>query len=339
MFEKLITDLKKSLPESLRKKLGGAEDLEEEVESAEEETESEDVEIDATSAEEEKKKKMKSMAIKVIVIIGLGYFALDEFVLKGMQQQSEADIFAQAPKRKKAKVVKPAEETAAAAATDPAATPATTEIPTEPVLGSNSVPDSDPTMSSDPTTEATAPIENINVLDKSAETTAPPVEPTVEEPVVTETRVPEASVDQRLDQLVENVEPAVTPTQTSTVSDSSTSTSAVEEIKVPSQGEVVEKVEKSTPSMSSMIVDSVVETPPPAYDQMGRGLVYNCKDKYWACLDKPAYVTCNKNMKWNKSKGNSNECVVSNIYGSDEDCAKVQKFNVSTNASTSFCAN
>ena len=92
--------------------------------------------------------------------------------------------------------------------------------------------------------------------------------------------------------------------------------------------------------MASKIVDDVaVETAPPPYDQLGRGLVYNCKDKYWACVDKPAYVTCNKNMKWNKSKGNSAECVVQAIYGSDDDCAKVQKYNVSTSQATTFCQN
>lgn len=321
MFEKLITDLKKSLPESLRKKMGGAEDLDEE-EVSEEETESDDSDA-ASSSDEEKKKKRNSMIIKVIIILGIGYFAVDEFVLKAPKEPTVEELLAKAPKRKRPKPVKPAAEAGAAAtadagntaATTPAAETHTAEAPTD-------------VSSSTPST-ADAPIENINVLDKSADTTttAPASEPEPEHTsAVTETRVGESSVDQKLDQLVDNVE------QTAP-------SSPIEEIKIPSHTESPTQVGQKgeVPSMASKIVEGITETPPPAYDQVGRGLVYNCKEKYWACLDKPAYVTCNKNMKWNKSKGNPAECAVSNIYASEEDCAKVQKYNVSTNASTAFC--
>lgn len=322
MFEKLITDLKKSLPESLRNKLGGADNSGEEEESDEVETDS-NVVADSSS-EEEKKKKMKSMIIKVIIILGLGYFALDEFVLKGMQQESENEIVAQAPKKaKKAQItteeVPPADTTVSSEGTPPVEAPG--DAPVEaPVTESDS--------SSTAVSEA-PPIENINVLEKTEETTSsgpvaqveaqPAAQP--EEQVVSETRIGESSVDQKLDQLVDNVEETAT-------------TNPIEEIKIPSSDEVV-----APPSMASKIVEGVVETPPPAYDQVGRGLVYNCKDKFWACLDKPAYVTCNKNQKWNKSKGHAIECAVADIYSSEEDCAKIQKYNVSTNASTAFCQN
>ena len=318
MFEKLITDLKKSLPESLRKKMGGAEDPDDDTQLDVTSEESDDTELDEA---EEKKKKMKSMIIKVIVILGLGYFALDEFVLKGMQGPSEADIFAQAPKRKRPKPPKKVEPAAATEST--AAIETTDALP--PV-------DTVATASPTETTEipVTPPIENINVMDKSepevASTTQPEVEQApvteVETPVVSQAIMGESNVDQNLDQLVENVEQTMP-------------SSPVEEINIPSKSESA----TPAPSMASKIVEGITETPPPAYDQLGRGLVYNCKDKYWACLDKPAYVTCNKNMKWNKSKGNSAECVVADVYSSEEDCAKVQKYNVSTSASTAFCQN
>ncbi len=327
MFEKLITDLKKSLPESLRKKLGGADNSDDEQEF--EEVEAESSESPAESSEEEKKKKMKSMIIKVIVILGLGYFALDEFVLKGMQQQSETDIFAQAPKPKRKKVV---EAQVTTDATPPTDTTVSSEAPpaAEPEISTASTSEeiSTPPVS-EPAVSETPPIENINVLEKTSEPTPtepvaqveeqPPVQP--EEQVISETRVGESSADQKLDQLVENVE------QTA-------ATNPIEEVKIPSSNETA-----APPSMASKIVEGITETAPPAYDQVGRGLVYNCKDKYWACLDKPAYVTCNKNQKWNKSKGNAPECAVADIYSSDEDCAKVQKYNVSTNAPTAFCQN
>lgn len=321
MFEKLITDLKKSLPESLRNKLGGADNTVEEQEFEEVETDSNESPSPDSSSEEEKKKKTKSMIIKVIIILGLGYFALDEFVLKGMQQESETEIVAQEPK-KVDEVVATTEETPPTDTTVSSEGTPPAEQVTEPVAEASST-------TSEPVVSEVPPIENINVLEKTEETTSTvPVaqveeEPAVrpEEQVISETRMGESSVDQKLDQLVDNVE------QTA-------SSNPIEEIKIPSSDEVV-----SAPSMASKIVEGVVETPPPAYDQIGRGLVYNCKDKFWACLDKPAYVTCNKNQKWNKSKGNSAECAVADIYSSDEDCAKIQKYNVSTNASTAFCQN
>lgn len=321
MFEKLITDLKKSLPESLRKKLSGAEDMDDE--ETQEEVESEESDA-ASSSDEEKKKKRNSMIIKVIIILGIGYFAVDEFVLKAPSEPTVEELLAKAPKRKRPKPVKPAADATATAPTD--ATVATTSgTTTDPAVTPPDV-NIDASSGIATNTAEVPPIENVNVLDKSEETSTtvstPPSEPE-QPPIVTETRV-ESNVDQKLDQLVENVE------QTAP-------TSPIEEIKIPSHTESPTMNESSAPSMASKIVEGITETPPPAYDQLGRGLVYNCKDKYWACLDKPAYVTCNKNMKWNKSKGNPAECAVSNIYGSEEDCAKVQKYNVSTNASTDIC--
>jgi len=330
MFEKLITDLKKSLPESLRKKLGGADNSDDEQEFEEVETESNETPVE--NSEEEKKKKMKSMIIKVIVILGLGYFALDEFVLKGMQQESETDIFAQAPKPKRKKAVEAEVTTDATPPADTTVSSETITPPVEPETTTASVSEeiSTPPASQEPAVSEAPPIENINVLEKTSESAPtepvaqeeqPPVQAQQEEQVISETRIGESSADQKLDQLVENVE------QTAP-------SNPIEEVKIPSSNETT-----TAPSMASKIVEGITETAPPAYDQVGRGLVYNCKDKYWACLDKPAYVTCNKNQKWNKSKGNAAECAVADIYSSEEDCAKVQKYNVSTNASTAFCKN
>ena len=90
-------------------------------------------------------------------------------------------------------------------------------------------------------------------------------------------------------------------------------------------------------SMEDKIVADDIYTSPPAYDQLGRGLVYNCKDKYWSCVDKLSYVACNKNMKWNKDHTKPAECFIQNVYNSDDDCSAVQKYNVSSNKDTAFC--
>jgi hypothetical protein len=320
MFEKLITDLKKSLPESLRKKLGGSEEFEDEEIQEDAEAKSEDSDLSTVSSDEEKKKKRNSMIIKVIIILGIGYFAVDEFVLKNSEPTVE-ELLAKAPKIKRPKPVKPAEVVAAESDTAAATDSATTDASTSNV-------NIDASSGNETNTAENAPIENLNVLDKSTTESKEQVqEDSIDQSLsIAETPVSEPNVDQKLDQLVENIE-------------ETTPNSPIEEIKVPSHTESPSMTETmdEAPSMASKIVETITETPPPAYDQLGRGLVYNCKDKYWACLDKPAYVTCNKNMKWNKSKGNATQCAVSNIYASEEDCAKVQKYNVSTNASTAFC--
>jgi len=98
-----------------------------------------------------------------------------------------------------------------------------------------------------------------------------------------------------------------------------------------------EEGEKKETKLEDKIVADDVYTPPPVYDQLGRGLVYNCKEKHWACVEKSAYVLCNKNMLWNKSKGKPAECSVQNVYNSDADCNTVQKYNISTSKPTPFC--
>ncbi|MBC7713477.1 MAG: hypothetical protein H7177_09065 [Rhizobacter sp.] len=327
MLEKLITNLKNSLPEPLRKKMGMVEDSEDNSDDDSEENELQKYESDDTAdtGAEDKKKKSVSMIIRVVIILVLAYLAIDEFVLKksaptagapAAESSIEAKLSA---KRKKRKVEADKAKAMATGSADASASAATTaQVPDAPK-------------------DSTPPIENVNILDKNDPLNVAPVGATtaeipaekaaVEPPTeVISSKVIDTSVDHKIDQLVDNV-------------DQSLPVGEIEEVKVPSQNETPAK--KTSPkkedSMASKIVEEVSETAPPAYDQVGRGLVYNCKDKYWACVDKPAYVNCNKNMKWNKSKGSSMECVVQNIYSTDDDCAKIQKYNVTTIQPTTFC--
>jgi hypothetical protein len=366
MFEKLITDLKKSLPEPLRKKMGG----EEKVTPYSQEEDNGDMGFNELAPKGKKKlsaaampgmtanassasvdeaaKKRNGMIVRVIIILGIAYFVVDEFILKQAATEKTADelVAAATKKRKKKSIIKPPAESETAAAGTPAdPTVGAPELaPGEIALTASSA---DASSDSSPTTTVTTdtpPIENINVMspDSLTEKKAVAAEPAVEaEPAVTQTRVADLPIDKKIDQLVESVDQSNT----------------VEEIKIPSQAKAPAIEEKSpallameeakkqqggadnAASMSSKIPEEIPEVPAPAYDQVGRGLVYNCKDKYWACLDKPAFLNCNKNMKWNKSKGNPAECVVQDIYNTDEDCAKIQKYNVSTNVATGFCSN
>lgn len=359
MFGKLITDLKKSLPEPLRKKIGG----DEQVNPYSQEDDNDNVGFNELAPKGKKKlgakampgiaatassasvdeaaKKRNGMIVRVIIILGIAYFVVDEFVLKQAATEKTADelVAAAAKKRKKKSIIKPPSEIGTAATTPTDPTSPTTELaPGEIALTASSSTEIAPTTT---VTTDTPPIENINVIspDNTAENKPIKSEPNPEvaEPVVTQKKVEELPIDKKIDQLVESVDQS----------------SAVEEIKIPSQVTeqkspaliAMEEAKKqksgidNASTMTSKIPEEIPEVPAPAYDQVGRGLVYNCKDKYWACLDKPAFLNCNKNMKWNKSKGNPPECVVQDIYNTDDDCAKIQKFNVSTSVATGFCQN
>lgn len=248
-------------------------------------------------SEEDKKKKRNSMIFRVIIILGIAAFVVDEFFLAPVVDKVEETVVAKPVKRKKA--------------------PALTEAPPVEEVPTEAPPVNDITTDAIPPAEVppveAPPVENIVITPKEDEVTA-----AVEKPA--------PMVEEKIDELAKSLEQ---------------DTPVMEEVKIPSQGQIPSlEPEVEAPkdnSMASKIVEVEVMTAPPSYDQLGRGLVYNCKDRHWACLDKPSYVTCNKNMKWNKSKGNPAECVVQDIYSSDEDCAKVQKYNVSTSLATPFC--
>ena len=77
---------------------------------------------------------------------------------------------------------------------------------------------------------------------------------------------------------------------------------------------------------------------PPDYERLGRGLVYNCLGKHWACVDKMAYFQCHKNFFWAVQNKKMPECVPQNVYASSKDCHIVQKYNVDISKETSFCS-
>lgn len=344
MFEKL----KQSLPESLRKKMGSEEESEgdESVEYSEEESEESHDTSANEPAPEDKKKKQISMLIRVVVVIGLGYLAATEFIFKPEPQNNELPAVAvkRKPRKKpqdkaggdtKTATANPADTKTAEAKTDEKKP---TEIKPEEKKPEEKKPEElqaetkkgEPVVAeapkeNPPVAETQPPVENINIAEKAHEEKKPeavakPEEKPIDEaPVVKtpeveptsqvgEVKNGENKIDKTIDSLIENMD---------------------------------SKEKKSASSKKTKLEDKIVAddvyTPPPAYDQLGRGLVYNCKEKFWACLDKAAYVACNKNMKWNKAHGKPAECTVQNVYNSDEDCNTIQKYNVSTNKPTTFC--
>lgn len=100
-------------------------------------------------------------------------------------------------------------------------------------------------------------------------------------------------------------------------------TSKIEREEKKPMNEVVEKIEKRPPS--------------PDYAAFGRGLVYNCKDKHWACVDKDNYFSCIQNKKWAVQESLPSRCVESAVYANNDDCQLAQLYNVNMLKGDDLC--
>ena len=77
---------------------------------------------------------------------------------------------------------------------------------------------------------------------------------------------------------------------------------------------------------------------PPDYEYRGRGLVYNCAGKHWACVDAPSYKLCENNFSSVNYLKKKVECYPSNIYETTKGCEQMQNRNVSSGQKTEFCS-
>ena len=76
---------------------------------------------------------------------------------------------------------------------------------------------------------------------------------------------------------------------------------------------------------------------PPNYENVGRGLVYNCSGQHWACVDAPSYKVCEDNSSSTKFLKKKAECYPFNVYETQSGCEKMQNRMVSSSAKTEFC--
>lgn len=288
-----------NIKESLSKKGGSNKKSESENDSDE----------DSTNKKEAAATSKGSMIIRVLIVLGIAYYAVTEFVLK----EEEAPVVAPAPKPRK----KPKKPDASLENKEQVAAQNNADTAKNDSMAKETVTTPVATDSQATTTDGQniAPVENINIAEKpKEETTALAIETPVATETIKEVKVlklgetkeKEKEIDKQVDDLIAKVDQKDEP--------------------------VVKKVELKD---KIVVEESYVE--PPSYEDAGRGLVYNCKDKYWVCVDKPSYVTCNKNSKYNKSHDKKAECVPVNVYNTPEDCGMIQKFYVTTNKSTEFC--
>lgn len=298
MLDKLLEDLKKKLPGA--KKADDSEDQEEVTEESEEESNEESDEESPKGKEESKKKS--SPLIKIVIILAVGYLAFDFLMPK--DDTTDIDQMVQTPVPRKKKPKKDREQEASQAEA-----PAVTEnqaVGTKP--------------------EATQVTEEKTDDELSKAISDIPTETKPAEPSADLSSAPVEEIN-----VFKNAETPETSPETS--SPTPTSTSSFDGLGEGNES----KAPTTSSSMESKIAEQAVYVDPPKYEILGRGLVYNCKGKHWACVDKANYQVCHKNMKYNSENGKASECVTQNVYANEEDCNTVQRYNVSTSVSTSFC--
>ena len=361
MLEKLMNSFKKGKP----KKSNEDEDdsSEHSEESSEDSHDSSDNAGDTVVAD--KKKNQMSMIIRVIVVICLAYLAVDQFLLKEKPQDVAQAPAAKTRKHKagkdQPKDSKPVEtKTAEAKPGDKAEAPPVLRDEVKPVANVDAKVEAKAEAKPEPKEVAKVEVPpvvaeevkpevkeevkqevkaEVKPIEKTANAekikTAPKeTTPPVENINIADKKADEASLPKKDEKAVE------TSPKTGEVKSSEQVDKSIDSL-IDSVDGKDKSVDEGSPKKSTKLEDKIVAddvyTAPPAYDQEGRGLVYNCKDKHWACVDKASYLNCNKNMKWNKSHRKPAECSVLNVYVSEDDCALVQKFNVTTAVATPFC--
>lgn len=101
--------------------------------------------------------------------------------------------------------------------------------------------------------------------------------------------------------------------------------------------QILQDLEKQTKTSPKPVEQTTEYVSPPDYEYRGRGLVYNCQGKHWACVDAPSYKVCERNdasVKYLKKKP---ECYPFNIYETVRGCEMMQNRMVSSSAKTAFC--
>ncbi len=336
-----LNELKKkliaALPPAIRERLGASvEDDEDELDvdevtgeheidpsatqaqGEEDEDEEEDEEIDD---EEARKKSIRSQIIRGAAVLGLAYYVATEYILVEEIPPEPPPVV----KATAAPIQTPAvEATPEMADTQSAQNEPEFEMeeeaPAEPVV---EIPPETPSevLGASPQ-EVEEPAEE-DFFDVAAEATAAPQEP---------------PTDTFLGQTGESEVPP-TPAAAASPQDTSEQTSsggldALIEAVSESDKRAREEAQNTNLNRTD---PSYVK--PPNYLRAGRGLVYNCIEGHWACVDKFSYFTCFENQNWNKDNGQKPECVTRDVYASLKDCGAVQKFYVNKPEPTDFCHN
>jgi hypothetical protein len=272
------------------------------------------------------KKKKKSKIIQFVIVGGLVVFVAYDYIFPPEEPVAQIKLGKKGPRGPKKPVLpteeKPATDTTAATdtpVTDPATvTPAespvdVTEAPGDTTTTPVETAPTDTTVTETPTDTSTTPEETAPTDTTVTETPTEPVETT----------------------------PVETAPVENTVTDTPSDDTGTGEATTPGEDnltdQILEDLEKQAKD-TQQPEQKKEYVAPPDYEYRGRGLVYNCSGKHWACVDAPSYKTCEDNASSVKYLNKKTECHPFNVYETTKGCEGVQNQMVSSSAKTAFCA-
>jgi len=284
------------------------------------------------SSADEAAKKKKSLIIKVVVVGALAVVLLYDEIFPPTDDQipeTASSPFKKPIRNKKnpeaSTPVPTPEAPAANEANNAAATPSdstTSEVTPEAVPSEGSATE---TAESGPV-EASSPEESVTTETTTLEKTP---ESTPETSVVDTSTAPstETTTETTAQENVVSAEPS-TDTVDETVNstdDENLTDKILQDLETQVKTKKVENEQKEYVA-------------PPDYEFVGRGLVYNCIGKHWACLDGASYKLCETNLASVKYQKKSIECYPFNVYQNQKGCELTQNRMVSSSAKTNFCS-
>lgn len=278
--------------------------------------------LNQASSDDKAKPNPKKIAVYVLTVLGLGFILfMDDF----MPQETEVEpqVVVDSPaKRAKKKREEPIETT--------------TEASQEPTTSLEEV-------SADPAKESEVVVTETPVIE------SPKEEPKIEEqPTKDLTAVPNPEEETTITET-----PIIETTETNTIQETEKAVSEVkpdEPIMLSDVGETSEE-DRTDENMTDKILDDLEKqvsnqtkeeqkkeyVSPPNYEYGGRGLVYNCSGKHWACVDAPSYKICQDNSSSTSFLKKKKECHPYNVYQTVNGCATIQNQFVSTGKKIDFC--
>ncbi|EQC49524.1 hypothetical protein M899_3130 [Bacteriovorax sp. BSW11_IV] len=286
-----------------------ADELESDEESDDEDEEDEEGEEDEES-DEEKAKKKKQLLIRVGAGLVIGFLLLDTFVLNAPEETPEvaAPVVRKNPKKRtKPKAEEPVSEEVVAPKEEVAEVPKVEERPVEEIK----IPEPEVVQ------------ENKEVVEEN---------PFVETP---QNEVSEMSANENNTDSTEQVEEQLNLSETEPATAVGAENNSGDKISDTSQenteGSGLEsKLSEITEELENKEKEILDFTPAPNYEEYGKGLVYNCKDKHWACVDRKPYLQCEMNYKWSKQNGKAPDCAIEKTYADFKSCRIVQVHYINT---------
>ncbi len=285
--------------------------------------------------------KKNSRVIQVLVVIGLITFLFSDYIVP--PEEETPDLSSNPSlKLKKRNKKKPVTTSESGANVKPDSAEATVEPPGAVTENSSTLAESNPRTEASPGEEVSAesaaqeasgsekvsesPIDETSQTSEASATEAPVTEAPVEEPSITESTVAKPSE--------ESGESKSSPSDNTEQVDQNVQTSEQESSLTDQILQDLEKQVKESEEQKKTVKEYVS---PPDYEYTGRGLVYNCQGKHWACVDGPSYKKCEENASSVNYFRKKTECHPFNVYETPKGCQNMQNRMVTSAAKTNFC--